>query len=130
MGTVKPWQIVVMVLAVVAVVGSAFYSCKGSSDTKVTQANSVTLVDIKSGALFEAQFPDKRPVSWPAKNPDSGDLTLYPAYQKDNSWYVLGRVLRDVRRDKNLNKQLMADEKSGQLKLENQTPKAADVFGK
>ena len=130
MGTVKPWQIVVMVLAVVAVVGSAFYSCKSTDTTKVVQADSVTLVDIKTGALFEAKFPERRPVSWPAKNPDSGEATLYPAYQKDNAWFVTGRVLADVRRDTNLNKQILADEKSGQLKLENASPKVADVFGK
>ena len=61
MGQIKRWQIVLFALALVGVGVMTFYSCTGSTGPEI--ARSVNLVDVKSGVLFLADYPEKRPVS-------------------------------------------------------------------
>jgi hypothetical protein len=129
MGSVKPWQIVVMILAVIAVGAMAVYSCTGESRTP-SQATEVNLVDIRTGQFYVAKYPDKRPVSFPAKLSDAQDATLYPAKFKDNKWVLNTRYMPEIRRDKSLKPDLIVDPKSGELKLENTKPTRIEPFGK
>lgn len=126
---VKPWQVVVMVLAVVAVLVSSMYTCSRMSD-KVSQSSDVTLVDIKTGELFEASYPDKAPVSYPAKRPDTHEAVLYPVYQSENKWLIATRFLGDVKKDKALRSDLIVDAKTGEIKVSSAKPVHADVFKK
>jgi len=126
---VKPWQMVVMALAVLGLIGSSLYTCANVGE-KVTQASMVNLVDIKTGDLFVAHYPDKRPVSYPAVRPDTKEAVLYPVHQADNKWLIAGRFLGDVKKDKSLKPDLIVDSKSGEIKVTSNKPTRADVFGK
>jgi len=128
MGTVKPWQIVVMVLAVLAVGGSAFYSCSGTTD-KVVQSNSATMVDIRTGDLFEATYPEKRPVRYPAKHPTTGTESLFPVFAVEGKWKLDGRYIPRIKADKALKADLIAD-RDGYLSISGTSPTKADIFGK
>jgi hypothetical protein len=128
MGDVKPWQIGVIAVALLAVCGSIFYSCSGASST-VKQANTARMVDIRTGELFEASYPEKRPVSFPAKNPKSGDASLYPVFFRDNKWSLNTRYMTDIKKDQSLKAGLIVDAKSGEIKVDGK-PTQADIFGK
>ena len=128
MGTVKPWQIVVIVVALIGVAVLTVRSCI-STDGSLDLADEVHLVDIKSGAVFLAKYPERTPVTYPAKNPETGEQTLYPVYEKENAWYLTSRVIAAARKNPALRPDLIADAKSGLLKLEKPSPKKADVFG-
>ncbi len=126
---VKPWQIVVIGLGLLAGSASVFYSCRSFRDP-VQQATEAQMVDIHTGDLFVATFPDGHPVSFPAKNPTTSELTLYPVYQRDNKWLVSTRYLSEIRKDKSVKAGLLVDGKSGEIKVASEKPKRADVFGR
>ena len=110
---VKPWQIVVIALAVLGALGSILYTCSSMGENKVSQASDVRLVDIKTGNLFLASYPDKHPVSYPASLPDNHDAVLYPVFQSDSKWMIAPRFIGDVMKDKGLKPGLVVDAKSG-----------------
>src|ERR1051326_7240070 len=124
---VKPWQIVVMVVAILGVIGSGIYTCSQMGD-QVSQAGTVNLVDIKTGDLFVASYPEKKPVSYPAVRPGTKEAVLYPVYQGDGKWMISGRFIGDVKKDKNLKPDLIVDGKSGEIKVSAGKPVHADVF--
>ena len=129
LGSVRPWQIVVMILAVIAVAGMTVYSCT-SEGRNPSQASEVNLVDIRTGQLYVADYPDKRPVSFPAKLPETPDATLYPARFTDSKWVVNTSYMSQIRNGKGLKPDLIVDQKSGELKLENTRPTRIEPFGK
>src|SRR5580765_4054946 len=123
---VKPWQLVVIALAVLGALGSVLYTCSSMGDNKVSQASDVRLVDIKTGDLFLASYPDKRPVSYPATLPNNHEAVLYPIYQSENKWMIAPRFLRDVLKDKALKQGLVVDTKSGEISVGSAKPVRAD----
>lgn len=91
MSGVKPWQIVLIVLALLALPASWLWVRSGAPE--IDLAESVTLVEISTGDLFVAPLPKGRMVALPATNPETGKPTLYPVYQKDGKWFVSDRYL-------------------------------------
>jgi hypothetical protein len=128
MGSVRPWQIAVMVLAVIAVGIATYFSLTGEGGPP-SQAKEVNLVDISTGELFVADYPERRPVSFPAVNPASQKPTLYPARFQDDKWVLSSRYIPIVRKDKHLKPDLFVDQKSGELKLESTRPTRIKPFG-
>src|SRR5437763_315414 len=112
----KPWQIALMAAALLAVCGSIFYSCRSMNDVP-KQSDKARMVDIRTGELFEAPYPDKRPVSFPAKNPKTGDASLYPVFFRDKKWSLNTRYMADIRKDQSLKADLIVDSKSGEIKV-------------
>ncbi len=90
MGEARPWQIAVIVVGLIVMVGGVLYQCSGGS---VAFADSIVLVDVASGELVEAPFPKGQSVMFPATNPDTKSGTLYPAELKDGKWFVQGRYV-------------------------------------
>jgi hypothetical protein len=129
MGGVKPWQIVVIALAILGASGSIIYSCSSMSG-EVKQANTAKMVDIRTGDLFEAPYPKKAPVMFPAKNPSTGNMTLYPVFFLEEKWVLDRRYLSDIKKDQQLKADLIVDSKSGEIKATGTKPKAIDIFGK
>ena len=130
MGSVKPWQIVVMVLAFGAVIASVFYSCSGGSDA-VSQADTVRMVDVESGELYQAPFPDRAPVTFPAKSPASGNQTLFPVRDAgDGKWALDTRYLPKIKAVKGLKQGLIVDQRTGEIAPASADIKKVDIFGK
>ena len=128
MGSVKPWQIAVMVLAVIAVGVASYFSFTGEGGPP-EQATEVHLVDIRTGQFFVAKYPERRPVSFPAVNPENQQPTLFPAKFKDDKWVVNTRYMSIIRKDKNLKPDLIVNQQSGELKLESTSPTRINPFG-
>jgi hypothetical protein len=126
---VKPWQIVVIALAIIGASTSIIYSCSSMSG-EVKQSDSAKMVDIRTGDLFEAPYPKKSPVIFPAKNPNTGSMTLYPVFFLEEKWVLDRRYLPDIKQDKQLKADLIVDSKSGEIKPTGTKPAVVDIFRK
>lgn len=94
MGKVKPWQIVVMVVAVVAVAASAYLSLNKDKGPKLI--DEITMVDVTSGDLFVFPLTGKKSVAIPELNPDTGKRTLMPTYRNEAGEWTIGPRDRDA----------------------------------
>jgi hypothetical protein len=127
MGEVRPWQVVIIVLALLGAVGMSVYSFTSSDG--VEQSDSLSMVDVATGELFISPFPKGRPAFFPAKSPDTGTLSLYPAFQKDGKWMLEGRYIPVVKADKATKLDVIGELRGGELKVKSNTPRRANVFG-
>jgi hypothetical protein len=86
MNGAKTWQIVLIVVAVLAASASLWYQIFGGDD--LSSSDSITVVDVKTGELFKSPKPSKRAIELPAVNPNTKTNTLVPAYQENGEWFV------------------------------------------
>ena len=77
MGQIKPWQLVLIVVAVVAVAVSV-YLALGASPQVQNLASESTMIDVNTGQIFTFSLGGKRGVAVPEQNPDTGKSTLVP----------------------------------------------------
>jgi len=93
MQKVKPWQIVLFVAAIGAVVFGAWWTLGRGPKAKST--HQALLVDVTTGELYE--FSTKRKgVVIPERNPDSGKISLFPVHQDEQgNWIIESRYLSD-----------------------------------
>ncbi|MEO1583106.1 MAG: hypothetical protein AAFR96_00885 [Planctomycetota bacterium] len=96
MSGAKPWQIALVVIGLLAGgVGVAFaISSMGPVETK----SSVFVADVVSGELFSADTAGKT-VLIPMTNPETGENTLYPVIQDEESgeWTIAPRYINAFR---------------------------------
>jgi hypothetical protein len=94
MGDVKPWQIVVIVAAVVVAVSSFLIFGRGE---RLDLDNSVRMVDVGTGEVFSLKLG--RPEAMiPGQNPKTKEWTLMPVEQhEDGKLYVSERYLAAVK---------------------------------
>lgn len=86
----KPWQIAVIVLGVAGLgVSLLFQMRKSASGVKLAEA--IYAADLSTGELFEAPIPSGRGMTWPAANPSTKELVVYPVVQRDGRWVVIER---------------------------------------
>jgi hypothetical protein len=86
---VKPWQLAVIVIGLL--VGGGLIAWQGLTSNEVKLAESVVVVDVLTGELFEVPLPEGQAISFPLKNPNSGKAALIPAAQVDGKWFVRTR---------------------------------------
>lgn len=85
MQKVKPLQIVLFVAAVGAIAFTSYRLIRGDG---IKMSDHLLVVDITSGELFEIDTNGKG-IVLPAKNPSTGERTLYPMYRDDNGDLIL-----------------------------------------
>lgn len=92
----KPWQAILMVVALLVLGGSVAWQIVGSDKPEVS--GEVLLVDIRTGQVFRANTSGRRAVVLPAKHPETGERSLYSAaLGDDNRYRVNPRYLVEVR---------------------------------
>lgn len=112
----KPWHIAVIVAAVLSV-SFMVYRTLASDTPKLTSR--ITLVDLGSGELFEAQT-GKISAIIPEKNPDTGAFTLYPAVKDDKGvWHVAPRYLQGL--DPKAPAGALVSSKTGEVRVKSET---------
>jgi hypothetical protein len=118
---IKPWHVVVLVGAAVALSASAYFTLGGGTGLKL--ANEMTVVDITTGDLYIIPLGGKRAVGIPGRNPESGKVTLLPV-SKDESgtWTVSPRYLGGLQLIEGEPKALL-DKKTGAVKVNGEVPK-------
>jgi hypothetical protein len=85
----KPWQIVVMVVALVAVGVSAALMLSRSGP-KIP--STVMLVDVSTGQLYEVNIKRYR-LGLPAQDPEQKEYRLFAVRKTDEGWEVTGNGL-------------------------------------
>jgi hypothetical protein len=83
---VRPWHIILIAAAVLAVTGSVLYQCYGTE--KVEISDTLVVADIVTGDLYESPRPSGQTLFFPLQLPGSSSKTLMPAFQKDGKWYI------------------------------------------
>lgn len=95
MSEIKPWQIVLIVVAL-GVLAFSGYRMMGSGVVKGPSGQMT--VDVLTGQLYMLKKGKARGIMYPAKNPDTGDRTLFPVVQEDGSdeWTINSRMLEAI----------------------------------
>jgi hypothetical protein len=123
MGNVKPWQIVVMVIAVVAVAASAYFSFSGKSDVKF--ASEITMVDVNTGDLFAFPVSRRQVVIPPEANPDTGKKTLLRVNKNAaGKWVLDGREVSAILPTIEGDHKAVIDRKTGEVRVTNEKPRS------
>ena len=86
MGSVKPWQIVLFVVAIGAL-GFGAWNLVNSGPVNLT--NSVLAVDVRTGQLFELDVSGRKSALFPERNPETNEYTLLPVEKTDDGNYHL-----------------------------------------
>jgi hypothetical protein len=126
MGQVKPWQIAVVVVGVLVLGISLFMSV--FRDDGVEFSQTIMLVDVTTGKLYEVGRPDGMAISLPATDPRKNPpaKTLYAAKNVDGKWYVNERMLGELGASKIAVQGL--DPKTGLLADQGQKPESLELF--
>ena len=92
MNEIKPWQIVLIVVAL-GVLAFSGYRMMGSGVVKGPSGQMT--VDVLTGQLYMLKKGKARGIMYPAKNPDTGDRTLFPVVQDEDSedWTINDRMI-------------------------------------
>lgn len=90
-GKLRPWHYVLFVLAIGGFAYTVYSSIFGGTPRL---SNTVYLVDVNSGELFEARI--RKSVFYPAKNPDTGNSSLMPVIEVDGKWRLMERYIDAV----------------------------------
>ena len=121
MGQIKPWQIVLIIVAVAAAATSAYLTLGGGAPVKLD--DQVLLVDITTGDLYAFPTSGHRAIVTPAKNPDTGKTALFRVFKNDaGNWTVSSRDLSALSQVEGEPKALL-DRKSGHVNVTSETPK-------
>jgi len=98
MSEIKPWQIVLIVAALGVLAFSGFRMM--GSDVVKGPSGQMT-VDVLTGQLYMLKKGKARGIAYPAKNPDTGDRTLFPVSQEDGSddWVINPRAIEAITDD-------------------------------
>lgn len=92
MDNVKPWQIILMVLAV-AVFGFSIWRF-GGFGSSIPKHESILLVDVMTGQLYDAHKGDAKGILLPARAPGTGERTLFPVEQDESgAWRLRDRYV-------------------------------------
>ncbi len=90
MDDLKPWHIV-LIIAAVGVLGFSVFRFGIGSSPEAQMADSITMVDVETGQLYNFSLKGRRGVLVPGKNPETGKFTLMPVYQDDNDDWIVGQ---------------------------------------
>jgi len=92
MGNVKPWQVVLIVVALVAVAVSAYTTFAGSD--KPHLADRLRVVDINTG--HEVMMPMSDVKNIPALNAETNTFTYFPVEERDGKVFIKERYMGAV----------------------------------
>ena len=87
MGEIKPWQLIVIAVAVIVLGFSAWRFMSGNG---IDQPDGIMTVDIKTGQLYDVKKGSAKGMRLPVEHPDTGERTLYPVeLNEQNEWVII-----------------------------------------
>ncbi|MFK7759999.1 MAG: hypothetical protein AB8C13_08635 [Phycisphaerales bacterium] len=98
MSDIKPWQIILIIAAVVVL---AFSGMRMLGGGKIDQPTGHMTVDVMTGQLYLVQKGKAKGIMYPAKHPDTGERTLYPVIKDDTTgeWKLNPRTAAGISDD-------------------------------
>ncbi len=116
MGNAKPWQIILIVVGLIAAGVTVWMLGFGSKSEKNLLADSIVMVDAETGQLYQFSLKGKRGVMVPERNPDSQKIALIPVIQDEaGQWSVTERTRSTIQYLEVPNN--MIDRSSGTVKV-------------
>ena len=95
MDNVKPWQIVLFVVAVAVLIFSVWKF--GFSNSIQSQlANEMMLVDVQTGQLYVRDLSGNKSFIIPSRNPETDEISLLPVLEVDGEWILNERYLNSL----------------------------------
>lgn len=119
MKSLKPWQIGLFALAIVAVVASAWWVF-GHNEVKT--ASSITFVDVTTGDRFVFSLKGRHGAFVPARHPETGKTNLMPIKETDGKWYIIDRY----RGEKTEDAATVVDPQTWEVRLSDASPRRVD----
>jgi|TARA_R110002072_G_scaffold68673_2_gene166904 hypothetical protein len=100
MSDIKPWQIILIIAAIVVL---AFTGWRMLNSNSIDSPNGHMTVDVITGQLYLVQKGKAKGIVYPSKNPDTGTRTLVPVQQNDSDEWILDtrfvdRITPDIRK--------------------------------
>lgn len=92
-GKLRPWQIGLFVVALIAVGVAVAFSLRGSGPPL---SKHVVLVDVTTGELFDLSTKGGMGAVIPELHPDTKQPVLLPTTEKDGKWTVQQRFLQTL----------------------------------
>lgn len=121
MGGAKPWQIAVIVLGIGVLLFMITRTLLSKDETNLI--NEMTLVDVETGDLFSVYRADNMSVMTPARNPDTGKLTLFIVFKEGETWKVPAPFNQMLKKDM----KAVQDPYSGLVTAKDQKPKRVEL---
>lgn len=114
---IKPWQIILMVVAVV-VLGYSVISFLGQG--RVDLPGSVLVVDVETGGVYRMDLGKRNGAYFPEKSPATERHTLMPIIKNedDGQWYIDGHARSAMQDIDGTNKYV--DESNWQVTVESE----------
>lgn len=88
MDNIKPWQIILIAVAVVVLGFSVFRSIGGLSP-EAQLGKSMMLVDANTGQLYKADISGRNGLLIPARSPESDEYALVPVIENEEGEWVI-----------------------------------------
>jgi hypothetical protein len=114
MGQVKPWQVVVLVAALVALGVSVYFTM--FSGPRLELADSVRMADVNSGELFRLKIGPGGAMI-PGTNPKTKAVSLLPIEERDGKWFISERYLSALKGLEGEHKAVL-DAKTGEIRVQ------------
>lgn len=93
MSDIKPWQIILIIAAVVVL---AFSGWRMMTAGSIDQPDGHMTVDVMTGQLYLIRKGKAKGIMYPTVNPDTGERTLIPVSQDEGSGdWILDRRFTD-----------------------------------
>ncbi len=93
---IKPWQVVVIVAAVLVL---GFSVVRQMGKGKIDFPDSVLVVDVETGDMYRMSLGKRNGAYFPEKNPDSGKHTLMPVIKSESGEWVIAPHARPALQD-------------------------------
>lgn len=122
----KHWQIALLVLAIVALGVSTWFTISSYSDG-ITQSTTAVLIDINTGELLTTPLPE-RAVIFPATNPETSANTLVPVYEEGGKWFLISLYGSYATDEKGKLRPIVLDKSTLEVKPTSSIPKEVNLF--
>jgi hypothetical protein len=95
MENVKPWQIVLIIIAFVAL-GFSVLKFGFNQSIESQMASEMMLMDAQTGQLYIRDISGRQPFIIPDRNPDSKEIALVPVFEENGEWFLTERYASSV----------------------------------
>ena len=122
MDQVKPWQVVLILAALVALGTSVYLTLGGERSVNLTKQ--VMVVDVTTGDLYELSLPPPpKAIVYPVVNPETSKHALMPVSKNaSGDWAIYARDMGSLTLVEGEPKAIK-DRRTGVVAVNNETPK-------
>ena len=97
MGEMKPWQLIVIVAAVLVL---GYTGWTFATADRIDQPDGIMTIDIMTGQLYDVKKGRAKGMALPTIHPETGERTLFAVQESDDgTWELVPRYARGISDD-------------------------------